>query len=214
MEFSTARYKVISWTNWRMLHWIINPGLAINELIIGQRVPKVFVEDMSLDKPRIERTFVPCPHCETIHDSRTWSTRNGTGYRNWFGLYCPHCGGIIPCLTNATSFIILALTYPIWGWFKDSLKRKWLAKQASRFQDLDIESIPDPFAGKGWIREGLSWGLFMFILTAIIFPLVDGTDIRPIRVLLAVPLWVVGGLVFGFVVKGTMSKKGKGATGR
>jgi hypothetical protein len=54
-----------------MLHWILNPGLAINELILGQRVPKVRLEDKTIDKPRIERVLIPCPHCETLHDGRT-----------------------------------------------------------------------------------------------------------------------------------------------
>lgn len=37
-----------------MLHWILNPGLAINELILGQRVPKVSLEDKSVDKPELK----------------------------------------------------------------------------------------------------------------------------------------------------------------
>ena len=45
MEFDKEKYKVYTWKNWMMLHWILNPGLAINELILGQRVPKVSLED-------------------------------------------------------------------------------------------------------------------------------------------------------------------------
>ena len=34
-----------------MLHWIINPGLVINELLLGQRVPKIiWVKVFSGDK--------------------------------------------------------------------------------------------------------------------------------------------------------------------
>jgi hypothetical protein len=39
MKFNEEKYKVYTWKNWMMLHWIINQGLAINELILGQRTP-------------------------------------------------------------------------------------------------------------------------------------------------------------------------------
>ena len=120
MEFNKEKYKIYSWKNWMMLHWILNPGLAINELILGQRIPKISLEDKTIDKPRIERSLVPCPHCDTLHDTRTWSIQNGTAFNNWFGLYCKNCGNIIPCLTNVFSFLILALTFPFWGWFRKS----------------------------------------------------------------------------------------------
>ena len=41
MEFNKEKYKIYTWKNWMVLHWILNPGLAINELILGQRVPKI-----------------------------------------------------------------------------------------------------------------------------------------------------------------------------
>ena len=58
--------------------------LACNvfELILGQRIPKINLEDRTSDKPRLERSYVPCPHCETLYDSRTWSTKTGTGLKN------------------------------------------------------------------------------------------------------------------------------------
>jgi len=74
----------------------------------------------------MEWTYVPCPHCHTLHDGRIWSAKNGTHRRNWFGYYCPECGKIIPCIHNGLAFLLLAITFPIWGWFKDDLKEKWL----------------------------------------------------------------------------------------
>ena len=103
MKYDSKKWKVYTWKNWMMIHWMINPGLVINELILGQRVPKVTLEDKESNKPRIERSYVPCPHCEKLHDSRTWSTQNNTGFKNWFGLYCNNCGKIIPCLINIFS---------------------------------------------------------------------------------------------------------------
>ncbi|MCT1530529.1 hypothetical protein M3B46_05945 [Sphingobacterium daejeonense] len=122
MDFDKSKYKVYTWKNWMMLHWLLNPGIMVNELILGQRVPKISLEEKTTDKQWFERSIVPCPHCETLHDGRTWSSVNGTAFKNWFGLYCNTCGNIIPCLINVFSLIILIITFPIWGWFKTALK--------------------------------------------------------------------------------------------
>ncbi len=71
MDNDKSKFKIWIWRNPVMLHWIINPGLAINELLLGQRVPKVSLEDKTIDKPRFEKTMVPCLHCETLHNGRT-----------------------------------------------------------------------------------------------------------------------------------------------
>lgn len=201
MAFDKSKYKIYTWKNWMVLHWILNPGLAINELILGQRVPKVSLEDKTIDKPRIERTFIPCPHCETLHDGRTWSTQNGTAFKNWFGLYCKNCGNIIPCLTNVFSFLILAVTFPIWGWFRKSLKKKWMEKQSRRYENIDIEKTSNHFDKKSWVKTGLSWGFFMFIFNSLIFPYFDGMEITLKTILLGVVTWTIAGLIFGYIMK-------------
>lgn len=206
MEFDKEKYKVFTWKNGLMLHWIINPGLAINELIFGQRVPKVSLEEIALDKPRHERGFVPCPYCNTIHDSRTWSPQNGTAFKNWFGLYCPSCGKIIPCLMNAFSFIILTITFPIWGWFKNNMKAKWLAKQPARYEDIDLNITPMPYDGNGWIKQGLIWGGMMFLSMTLGFPLFSGEEITLKNVILGIIIWTLGGLGFGYSMKRYMGK--------
>lgn len=43
MEYDQSKYKGRTWKNPMMLHWIVNPGLAFNELVLGQRVPKVML---------------------------------------------------------------------------------------------------------------------------------------------------------------------------
>ncbi|MCB0636933.1 MAG: hypothetical protein KDC54_09975 [Lewinella sp.] len=209
MDFDHDRYKVYTWRNFMMLHWIINPGLAINELLLGQRVPRVSLEDKQSDRPRYERSFIPCPHCGTHHDSRTWSPQNGTAFRNWFGLYCPSCGEVIPCLTNVTSWLVLAATYPLWGWFRRPLRESWLRRQPARFAQLDLESVPDPFAGRGWIAQGLSWGLFMFVVMTFLFPPLIGDPITGRSILVGIPIWALGGLGFGYSMKWFMGRKGK-----
>lgn len=201
MEFDKEQYKIYDWKNWMVLHWMLNPGLAINELIFGQRVPKISLEDKTINKPRIERTVVPCPHCKAMHDGRTWSTENGTAFKNWFGLYCTNCGGIIPCLMNVFSLIILTLTFPVWGWFRKSLKSSWLTKQPKRFQDINVDDIPNPYDKKAWRATGLSWGGSMFIIMSIIYPYFDGQIITWWTLLLGLVIWTIGGLGFGYMMK-------------
>lgn len=209
MNFDQEKYKVYTWKNWMMLHWIINPGLAVNELLFGQRVPKLSLLDKTSKKPKVEGSYVPCPHCETIHDARTWSTQNETGFKNWFGLYCPNCQQVIPCLMNGFSFIVLALTFPIWGWFRKSLQEKWLAKQAERFENLDLENTPNPYDGLGWIKQGFSWALFMYVFMTFLFPLIMSEPITLKRALLSLPIWMVAGVLYGNTMKRFMSTKGQ-----
>ncbi|MBT3206917.1 MAG: hypothetical protein HN704_11275 [Bacteroidetes bacterium] len=209
MKYNKDIYKIYTWKNLLMFHWIINPGLAINELILGQRVPKISLEDKTSDKPKVERTYVPCPHCEKFHDSRTWSLQNGTAFKNWFGLYCNNCGDIIPCLTNVLSFVILILTYPFWVWFKNDLKKKWLEKQDERYKNLDLESPLNPLKKRTWIISGLIWGLLMFITMTFIFPFFNGDSITLKKSLLSIPVWSIAGLGFGYSMKFFTTKKGK-----
>lgn len=201
MDFDTKKYKVYTWKNWMMLHWIINPGLAINELIIGQRVPKIILEDKSVKKPRIERTYYPCPHCKTMHDSRIWSTENPTAYKNWFGLYCRDCGNVIPCLMNVFSFLILALSFPIWGWFRKRMREKWLKQQATRYENLSIKTDSHSFDSKNWISTGLSFGILMFISINLVYPLLTSSPIILNQLAFMLILWLIVGLAFGYSLK-------------
>lgn len=198
------KYKVYTWKNWMYFHWIINPGIAINELIFGQRVPKVTLIDKTSNKPKYESSFIPCPHCNTLHDGRTWSTNNGTAFKNWFGLYCHKCNQVIPCLTNIFTYLILATTYPIWGWFHVSLKNKWLENQPKRYNNLDLETQPNPYEGNGWMKQGLNWGLSMFVIMTFLFPLIMGEKITLLKIAIGIPVWTIGGLGFGYSMKSLM----------
>ncbi|MCC5944511.1 MAG: hypothetical protein JJT94_06215 [Bernardetiaceae bacterium] len=206
MEFNKEKYKVYTWKNWMMLHWILNPGLAVNELILGQRVPKIILEDKITGRPRIERTLVPCPHCETLHNGGTWSVGNGTAFKNWFGLYCTNCGNTIPCLTNGLSFLILAITFPIWGWFRKMLREKWLEKQPKRYKNIDIKPVPNLLDNKNCIKTGLVWGAFMFLIMSIGFPYFDGQEITWKTVLFGIVIWTISGLGFAYTMKLFMNK--------
>ena len=178
-----------------MIHWIINPGLIIGDLILGLRVPKLIVEDKESNRSRWESTYIPCPHCDKLHDSRTWSKQNGTGFKNWFGLYCPNCKGIIPCLRNAFSLLIIIVTFPLWYFIKDRLKNNWLKKQPTRFENLTLHKVTNPYEGKGWLIQGLGWGFIMFIEE-----LISGESIESKDILIGIGIWTIGGLWFGRIM--------------
>jgi hypothetical protein len=95
-----------------LLHWVLNPGLVANELVLGQRIPRQFVYCLSCALPRNQRSFFLCPGCNTLHDARIWQGKQG--FWNWLGLVCPSCGERIPCLWNVFSLAILAVTTPVW----------------------------------------------------------------------------------------------------
>lgn len=196
------RYKIYDWKNWMMLHWILNPGVAFNELILGQRIPKISLEDKTQKNyARYERIRVPCPHCKTLHDGRTWSTQNGTAFKNWFGLYCTSCGNTIPCLTNIFSLLILTLTFPMWGWFRKSLKAKWLEQQPQRYENIDPGITSPTIDERNWIKAGLNWGAFMFVAMSIAYPLIIGETINFYTLFLGLVIWTIAGLLFGYLLK-------------
>ena len=200
-------YHIWTWKHPLMLHWILNPALVINELLLGQRVPKVIWMDINKTKTLRERTKVPCPHCGTVHPGAKWSAPLKTTFKNWFGLYCDQCGNIIPCHRNITSLIILGITFPLWFWLKDRLKSDWLNKQPVRYADLNLEHLPDPLEGSGWKIIGLNWGFWMFIIMTFAYPLLVGENITIISILINLPIWFFGGLGFGYMMKLINGKK-------
>ena len=111
MNFDKDKYKVWQLPHPMVLHWVLNPGLAFNELILGQRLPKVMLVDKTSDAPLMERQYVPCPECNVLTDARVWGGSRSKGH--WFGYVCPGCNGRIPCLWNLTSLVLLALTFPL-----------------------------------------------------------------------------------------------------
>ncbi len=158
------------------------------------------------NKAWAERFKVPCPHCSTIHDNRTWNLTNKTMFKNWFGLYCHACGGVIPCLMNIGTFVALAITSPIWYWFRNPLYNKWLAKQAGRYKKLDLET--SDFQKHTWWQQGLGWGMFMFVATILLDKLWS-EEYTIQKLLFHFVWWIIAGLIFGLIMKGIMPKPAK-----
>jgi ssDNA-binding Zn-finger/Zn-ribbon topoisomerase 1 len=201
IEYDKSKYKIRKWYHPLMLHWIINPGLAINDLILGQRVPKIYLIELDSKKSMVEKTMVPCPHCGSLHPSLKWSNFNGLAFKNWFGLYCDQCGNTIPVLTNLTSLILLVISFPLWIGFKKKWREKWLKNQPHRYQNIDLINIQNPYVGKGWLKEGLNYGFWMFIWMSVFFPLISDEPITLRNTLISIPFWIIGGLGFGYTMK-------------
>ena len=89
MQYDKNRFKIYALPHPNVLFLVLNPVLIINELIFGQRAPKVTLIDQKSDKPLMERIYIPCPHCETLNNSRLWEKWNSFGH--WFGLLS-RCG--------------------------------------------------------------------------------------------------------------------------
>jgi len=209
MKYDKEKYKIWNWKSPVILHWIINPGLVINELILGQTIPKVMLIEREGKKPFYQRSLIPCPHCGTMHNGLKWSSQNKTAFKNWFGYYCDNCKEIIPIQRNLISLIILTLTFPIWGWFRKTLKQNWLAKQSDRYKNINLEIPEKKNPTKNWLKSGLFFGLFMYISMIIIFPLIKGEEITQRNLLIGLPFWLIGGLGWGYMMKRWMNKKGK-----
>ena len=196
MNYDKEKYKIWTWKNPFMLHWILNPVLFVNDILLGHRMPKITLIERDKTKALAEKSWIPCPHCNTLHSGLKWSNQNKTAFKNWFGLYCDNCGKIIPCLTNLTSYLFLGLTFPIWFWFKDKWKAKWLEKQKIKFsKPLDLRFIPSKS-----LYEGVVFGIIMYVVF-ILSSLWEGKEITTKTLLIGIPIYAIGGVLFGLIMK-------------
>lgn len=197
MEYDNKKYTLWTWTNPLLLHRIINPVFAITELALGQRTAKEILIEKNSMATIAEKAHIPCPHCHTIHHNLKWSPQNNTAFGNWFGLYCDNCGKIIPCISNIFSCILLAISFPIWYWFKDQWKEKWLITQKNKFSQPLQFTKPD----YNWWYIGLRFALFIYIFNTFINPILINKSITLQKALIALPVCILGGLLFGYLSK-------------
>jgi hypothetical protein len=54
---------------------------------------------------------------------------------------------------------------------------------------------------KKHIKEGISWGVWMFVFMALLFPLIKGEEITFLRILFAIPFWALSGFFISFVIR-------------
>ncbi len=204
MEYDKEKYKAWKLPHPLLLHWILNPGLAFNELILGQRLPKLTLIDKTSNAPLMERQYVPCPSCNALNDGRLWAKGNAMG--NWFGYICPECGEKIPCLWNITSIVLLVLTFPVWIWIKLFFEEKWVEKERLRFSN--VESIKLPEAKTiSWIKMGAMFGFLMFCFMSLPQILMNRMPFTNIAI--QIVIWAVAGLFFGLVMKFILGRRKK-----
>jgi hypothetical protein len=117
-----------------ILHWVLNPGLVFNELLLGQRIPKVTYFCRACGGATTDVRYFRCPGCGQFHEEAIWMGSNGFGH--WFGMICPDCGCEIPCVLNFTSWIILARLSPI-NW----VLRRFIGRRYTVWERLRARSI-------------------------------------------------------------------------
>ena len=209
MRYDKNRFKIWALPHPILLHWVLNPVIMFQELIFGQRLPKVTLIDKKSDKPLLERSYIPCPHCETLNDSRLWAKGNGFGH--WFGFVCPSCHQIIPCLWNIFSLAILAITLPLWYFPAQFFRRRWLEKEKERLAKV----LERPLIQTKSINLLLSllMGVFGSVPTWAIAEVLEvlyyGGEWDLKTMLESLPFYLLGGFVSGSVMHVELLEKEK-----
>jgi hypothetical protein len=207
MNYDNNKYKIWDWKNPLLLFWMANPLVVPAELFFGIAIPRIRLIEREKTKPLYLRMIIPCPHCETMHNGLKWSHPNKTISKNWFGYYCDQCGKIMPAQYSIITLIILGATYPIWGWFKKSMKQRWLEKQPERYKNITLEEPQYPYSKKFWIKIGLILGIVFYLMNIIIHPLVDGEEIKPAMLIVGIPINLLAGIGCGYFMNYLMNRK-------
>ncbi|MEO1039496.1 MAG: hypothetical protein AAFX09_08110 [Pseudomonadota bacterium] len=195
MEYDRDRFTVWKLPHWALVHWVVNPGLAINELIFGQRIPKVTLVERNPDKALNDRQFAPCPSCGAINDGRVYGA---SAFGNYAGLACIECGEKIPTLKNALTWLLLMVTWPVWKPLERRYGPAMLARQHERLKAVQAEGLPEKTKVSG-LSMGLFFGLAMGVFFFFQQFLFTGDPMRALTIALGSAL--ACGLFFGLVMK-------------
>lgn len=60
---------------------------------------------------------------------------------------------------------------------------------------------------KRWQKNSLSWALWMFIIMSFFWPWVDGEEITLKKTLIGIPIWLLGGFLFGYLMRKNYPEK-------
>ena len=208
MQYDKNRFKILAFPHALVLFWVLNPFTILNELLVGQRLPKVMLIDKESDKPRRERTYYPCPHCETLNDARLWTEENVLG--NWYGLVCPSCHQIIPCLWSILSLVVLAITFPLRYFPARFFRRRWLEKEKERLAKV-LERPLIEAKSVHWLLIGtFGWGGFMWVICEVIpqvREVLNGGEWDLMMMFVGLSIWLVAGFAWGLWVRASMNRK-------
>lgn len=202
MKYDENKYKVQQLPHPVLVHWILNPGLAINEVFLGQRIPKVLLIDKTSDEALANRNYVPCPSCGIIHSGKLWGRSNAFGH--WLGFICPNCEKIIPCLWNVFSRVLLVLLFPIWFPLKKLYAERYKAFELSRYQKVQTQ-VDKPATTFTWIKMGFMFSFIMFALFAGTEYSING--ITPDRLMRLASMNAIGGIFFGTTMWFVLGRK-------
>ena len=216
MQYDKNRFKIWALPHSLVLFCVLNPAIMFNELILGQRLPKVTLIDKKSDKPFFERCYIPCPHCETLNDNRLWGKRNTFGH--WFGLVCPSCHQVIPCLWNIFSLAVLAITFPLWYFPARFFRQRWLEIEKKRLASVLEGPLTQARDDINWFLRSIFFfgGLVWVILEIIpqVWKVLNGGEWDLIMMFIAFPIWLFPGFVCSLLwMPRWMNRKGKKADG-
>ena len=209
MQYDKDRYRIWGPTHPIVVFCRVFPLNVIFELTFGHRQPKVFLVDKMSDKPWMERRYIPCPHCETLNDARLWSKWNAIG--NWFGLVCPSCHQVIPCLWNIFSLTILAITYPLWYFPAKALRQRWLEKAKEKLANAQQRPLHQAASIKWFLIGFIGWWGIMYTVSDFIPQLWDvlhGEEWDLTLTLVLLLLQAIMGFVWGLSMHWLMNSKG------
>ena len=181
-----------------ILHWILNPGTAFNETVLGQRLPKTQLICQECDGPLWDRAYIPCPSCGEMHLGRLASGKRGFG--NWRGIACPSCRQPIPCLWNVFSLLVLLLTFPLWALPYFLYFRKRPLPPLFILED-GKPPAPKALTKSTWVFMGAAWGGLMWIFMSVVPVLSGGGQASGwSSALIGLPICMLGGIAFGFLM--------------
>lgn len=62
---------------------------------------------------------------------------------------------------------------------------------------------------KNWLKSGLLFGLLIYIMGITNFPFFNGKEITYKKILIGIPICLITGLAWGYLMKIWISKKGR-----
>ncbi|MEL6692820.1 MAG: hypothetical protein AAFQ12_07255 [Pseudomonadota bacterium] len=176
--------------------WVLNPIIAINELMLGQRIPEETLVEESVELDAPPKEYVECPSCGHLTDLNLWS-QAGAKFRNWFGLACPNCGSTLPTCQNVWSRLITLVLFPLVTVLKDRFQSRALAEQLQKLRRVETDKQLGDASFKA-LRLGVSFGAAMAVFLSFA-SLVELGKILP-----AIVIGLVGGSLSGLLFGGLM----------
>ncbi len=192
-----------------LIHWLLNPGLVINEILLGQRIPRTSYTCIKCDRDLVLRQYYQCSQCGAFLSATLWARGNALGH--WFGLFCPDCGGRIPTLLNVFSCIAVGITVPAWWPLWRLVRRRWIRWERKRAIHQRCSGRSARLPIRRWALWGmLAWGVPMWLAMNLLLPTLSNTRaIDLTEMLIGVAFWLGGGALFGVAMKSFLTRRHK-----